>query len=432
MIRLTVFVLGLAAVAGVAAWLSLNPGRVTLYWLGWRIDTSAAFLMFIIALSALACALLASLVAALLRLPLGWKQRQQKRNYALGLSAVTHSLAALAGGQVPVARKELKNVKKYLGEAPITLLLTAQISKLEGKDADTRLALEAMLRHKETRLIAAKGLSEYHHRREQAEHALPHARRAFTLNPRDADALRTLISLYARLGQWQEAEQTLKRSSLAVNRAERRRLHAITYYARAEALKAAHEYEAAFAFASMASKQLPDFVPAAALAAWLANAGARKETAVRILQQEWKRTPHAQLARELLAVLKDAPAAEQWKTVQRVVKSNPDHEESLLLKAETAIGGRLWDEARRALKAALNLRESGRACRLMAELETAQYQDSEATARWSIRASSAGAEPEWTCHTCSYSEAEWHTHCPRCHSFDTMEWKQRSLRYAAA
>ena len=50
MIRVLLFLVLLAAVAGGAAWFADHPGWVTITWQGYRIDTSVGFLAFAVAL----------------------------------------------------------------------------------------------------------------------------------------------------------------------------------------------------------------------------------------------------------------------------------------------------------------------------------------------------------------------------------------------
>lgn len=431
MLRLIVFTLFIAALGGLAAWLAEHPGQVTLLWLGWRIDTSAAF-MLACTLTLAACGTAVfSLARYVLVSPRRWRGRRRSKRSALGLNAVTHSLIAFAEGDMQNARRRLEHAKNYLGEAPITLLLTAQLARREDRPGEVRAVLEAMLEHQETRLLAARGLSEYHDTPAQAAQALPHAQAAYALKRRDLRQLRRLISVHTRLGQWQEAQHVLKRALLTAPAHERRRLSALVYCAQAQKLEREGALSSALPFARLAARQLPDFIPAYLLIATLAQQGKQEGQALAALQQGWKKAPHPLLAHALLALLKQRPPAEVFKIVRKTVRTQQAHEESHLLLAEAATRAKAWSEARLALKAALAVRESVRACTLMATLETAQYGDTDASAKWSLRATAGAPDPQWTCEACAHIIPAWQPHCPRCEGFDTLQWKRRALRYAA-
>lgn len=428
MLRLIAYTLLFALLGLAGMWLSLHPGRFTLTWLGWRVDASASALPAIFAL----LVGLAMLLFAVLRLPRRIRAHQRHQHAAKGLGALTQSMVALAAGDMRGAKLQLKDAQKFLGPAPITLLLAAQMARLEGDETETRGLLEAMLGHRETRRIAAKGLSEYHERRGQAAQALPHAKMAAGDDPRDSKALSTLVGAHARLGQWQEAERALKRVAWIVPRKERHRLLAHIYCARARDLKAAGQYMTAFSFMRSAVKLMPDSAPMAALAAEMAPGDQRVAIASKIIRNAWRKQPHAVLADALLSVMDYARPADLLKTARKVAATNPEHEESHLLLARAEMHAKEWDEARRSLKDALSERESARACRMMADIEEAQYHDAEATARWRLRASDAEPDPEWVCDLCATTSPAWEPHCPGCHAMGSMEWKRRSLRYAEA
>lgn len=432
MLRLLIAFAAIAALSVASAWLAGNPGDVALHWREWRVDTSAAFLLLLCALSAVAFYLLILIIRLMVRGPKLLRQHKRQRNYALGLRAVTESLVALASSDVTGARKLTQRAQKYLGNAPITLLLSAQLAKLEGKDAETRTLLESMLEHSETRFLAARGLSEYHDRKQEAAQATPYAEQAFALHPKDPKALSTLISAYARQGRWQEAQAALAKARFTISRTERLRMEGMVCLLKAQMLSDSGEEESALAFARRAHKLLPEHAPAAALYVRLTDDVHGPETALGALKKAWKRAPHRQLADVWMALADILPQGMALKAAQKASAHAPNDYESQLLLARAAVQAQSWDIARRALKTALAIQETAEACTLMAELETKAYRDHEASARWKLKASQALPQAEWVCGACAHTAAQWHAHCPRCNAFDRMEWKTRGLTYVAA
>src|SRR5262249_51990348 len=123
MLRLVFITLTLALLALGAAWLSSHPGHMSITWLGWRVDASASFFLFMVA--ALSGVMAAAIVSShlLLHFPGRWQSRRRERHHALGLRALTQSLVALADGDAERGHAALKSARKFLSEAPAILLL---------------------------------------------------------------------------------------------------------------------------------------------------------------------------------------------------------------------------------------------------------------------------------------------------------------------
>lgn len=84
MIRVLVFLVFAALAAWGAVWLSDTPGRVTIVWLGYRIDTTASMLAILVALLAGATALVYRFWRFLRRAPGEFVVARQQRRRARG------------------------------------------------------------------------------------------------------------------------------------------------------------------------------------------------------------------------------------------------------------------------------------------------------------------------------------------------------------
>ena len=115
------------------------------------------------------------------------------------------------------------------------------------------------------------------------------------------------------------------------------------------------------------------------------------------------------------------------KAAQRLTDANPEHVESRLLLARTALEAGLTGEARRHAEAAratgLNQR---RLWLLLAEIEEAEGGATEAgrmAQRDALRhAATADPDPQWRCSACHTAHASWHPTCPDCMTVGSLRW----------
>jgi len=151
----------------------------------------------------------------------------------------------------------------------------------------------------------------------------------------------------------------------------------------------------------------------------------RETRALAAIRHCWSIAPHPDLA-----VFALAPVSEplpRMQAAQRLTEANPEHAESRLLLARTALEAGLTGEARRhaeaAVAAGINQR---RLWLLLAEIEEAEDGDSEAgrlAQRDALRhAATADPDPVWRCSACHMSHAAWHPACPDCFTVGSLRW----------
>jgi HemY protein len=428
MIRLIASLALLAVLALAGAWVADNPGEVTIFWFGYRIDTSFAFLLAGACVLGIVCAYLFIAARWLVLAPLRLSSRRSNGQYRKGLSALTQSLTALASGDAALAEQHTRKAQKFLGTTPLTLLLAAQTARLRGDDSNTHALLTRMLDFKETEFLAARSLAEAASKQQTYATALPLAQRAHEANPKERHAALALTSLQLRAGQWQEALGTLARARRkgALARSESKQFEGLVMLQQAEHLLNDSRSEAALATAQAALKRLGHFVPAIVLVARSFIAAGKPEAAMRLVLMHWKECPHPELAATLRIAIAKLPPEQQMKQAKRLTELMPGHPESQLALAETAIKCRQWDVARTALKPVLDSHAPMRACKLMAYVEQGERADSQAANRWLERASEAVPDSAWTCSSCAHRSDHWQASCPQCGSFASMAWKEQA------
>jgi len=419
------YVLILAVLVGLAVWLADNPGQVSLEWWGWRLETSVAILVLGAAVVLAAFAVLYRIWLAVRRAPgrmVGSRRENRRRR---GYLALTQGMVAVAAGDAEEARKQVRRADGLLEEPPLTLLLQAQAAQLSG---DTRAAekfFTAMLDKPDTEFLGLRGLLTQALKAKDDKKARDLAERAFRLRPGSDWVAANLLELQVKAGAWADARATLdkavKNRAVPADEAKHRQV-ALDYRLSLDAsaqgdggkalklLRAAHEAD-------------PGFAPAAARLADLQLAAGKAGKAVSTVERAWTAAPHPELAEMYWRARGANDALERVRAAQQLAKQNPDHPESHLVLAETALDAQLWGEARRHLQAAAGDTPPARVCRLMAELEESEHKDAEAARSWLVRASMADPDPAWVCGDCGNSVAEWTIVCGNCGGFASFSWR---------
>lgn len=405
---LLVFAIGIAG----SFWLADLGGTVEIRVGEVFVATSFPIAVIILAIFALLLLLLSSVVGAIRRWPGRMRARRAARRRAEGDAAITRALVALAAGTGDAARIEVRKARAALGDTPQTLLLAAEAERMAGREAAAEEIFRALARREDARFLGLRGLLRQAMARGDWDAALALAREAEEAQPGAAWLREERAQLALRIRDWREAlalaPPDTPRAALALAAAGQEPDPARA----AELERQAHAAD-------------PGFAPAAlAHAARLRENGSPRR-ARSVLEEAWAKAPHPSLAEAYLA---DEPdPLMRVKAAEALVRHNPDHPESRLLLARTALDAGLTGRARTALDA---LRRDGQADRraylLLSELEEAEHGETPearaAQARWLREAATAPPEPHWRCSHCGAEHDDWKPVCAACDTVGHIVW----------
>ena len=438
MTRVLLFCVKLALLVGAAVWLANRPGEVSIQWFGYRLDTTVGILLLAAVLLAGVAALIYRVWSFITHAPREIGRGVQAGRRKRGYKALTQGMVAVAAGEVEEASRWARKAGGLLDDPPLTMLLSAQAAQLSGDEAAAKRYFTAMLEDPETRFLGLRGLLTQALREGDDAAALDYVRQAHGIRPRTPWVLTSLFDLSQRRGDLETAERALKEAARikALPAPEAARRHAVLTLERALARHKQGDGVRALKMARAALKLAPDLTPAALLEAELLTAAGQGRKAARALEQAWTIAPHPALARLYHAVRPGKDGIERLKYLGKLTAGQPDHAESQLALARAALEARLWGEARRHLAIAagtdgLEGNPGEAVCRLMAELEEAERDDSDAARAWLRRAAGAPAGPAWVCRSCGAVAEDWSARCGACGEFDGLAW-QRPPRVAPA
>lgn len=397
-----------AALIALAWWIAGLPGMVSATISGTTFEMSSPVALVLLAALFLVIYFAIRLLAALIRLPRRGRVRRVRRDRMRGERAVTRALVALAASDAGAARREAERSRRFLGDTPLTLLLTAQADRQAGREDDAAIVFQQLAGRKDSAFLGLRGLLRQATAREDWAGAAELARQAEAVRPGAQWLKEERKVLALRTGRWADA--------LRLSGADNRAALAVA------AAGTESNPSAALRLAKQAWTADPTLAPAAVAYAHRLRMAGKDSAANNVLRQAWAKQPHPDIAAEYMADLSDK--VQRLQAAEGLAQQNASHPESHLLLAQAALDAGLLKEARRHIEAA---RASGlnqrRVWVLMADIADQQGRGSDA--QDALRhVATADPDPFWRCGACSTAHAEWKPVCDACNTPGQIAWVQ--------
>jgi len=426
MLRAIWFLIILGALAALSVWFADNPGRMTLVWQGYLIETSAAVLVVAVAVFAVAVALLYRFWIALRGVPAGFARNRRENRRRHGYQALTRGMVAVAAGDAVEAKSQAGRADGLLREPPLTMLLSAQAAQLDGDEDAAEKFFTEMLERSETEFLGLRGLLGQAVKREDGAAALKLVRRAYRLKPKSDWVVRTLFDLETRSGNWAEADTTLSAALANKLIAPAEAVGHKAVLALQQSLEAEHAGQTgnALKLAKLAHGEDPGLIPAAHQYARLLIDEGKQRKAAGVIETAWARQPHPDLAEAYWRARGGRQggdeALERMRHAEKLAATNPKHDASRMLLAAVAIDAGLWGVAAEKLEGLPVTRDY---CRLMAAMLEGDKDEAQAH-EWLVRATGAEPDAAWVCSDCGNLADAWTALCGKCGAFDTFKWQR--------
>lgn len=407
MLRLVLYLLLVAGIATGLAWLADRPGRISVEWLGYQIETS----VFIGAIAFFAAGLALFLLGWLLLIvwtgPRRLFRRLEARRRRMGLDAVRRGIFAAGAGDPVAANRAAAVAKRMIPDDPLTLLLQAQAAQLIGDGIAARQSFEAMLARPDMGGLALRGLYLEAKRAGEMEAAKQFAERALLTQPGMPWSSPALFEIQAQEADWHGALRTLNlaRQYRHLDREDVNRKRATVLTALARQLEDTEPLKA-LDYALDAHALNAAFVPPAVIAGRILAAQGNTSRAAKLLAHTWRLAPHPDIALIYLHARPGDSPRDRLARARTLAQAMPGNIESDLAVATAAIDAKEWDQARDALKKHVAGHMTSRVCLLMARIEAGQHRDAGRAREWLARAARAAPDPAWVAADGSVSR-EW-------------------------
>ncbi|MDX2156566.1 MAG: heme biosynthesis HemY N-terminal domain-containing protein [Hyphomicrobiaceae bacterium] len=397
MIRMVLYLVGVAVVATGLAWLADRPGSLLINWEGYEVETSVFRAVVLFALAMGVLVFVGSLMRQLLTSPASLGRYFSRRRQEKGLDALSSGMIAIGAGDRNLATRYAVQARRTLPNEPLTQLLRAQAAQLAGDRSTSRRIFEAMLGSPDTEQLGLRGLYLEAEREGESEAARQFAERALRLNPKLGWPVEALFDMQCKAGDFAAALETLAagRRSGHFDKALADRRRAVLLTAEAQALEEANSGKAQ-QLALEAHNLAPDLIPAAAIAARQLAARGATPKAAKVVERTWRLAPHPELALVYAFARPGDSPRDRLERIKRLARMAPDSPEGPVALATAAIEARQWAEARSALSSLIEGGLTQRVCTLMARIEGGEHEDAGRVREWLSRAVTAPPDPAWT------------------------------------
>ena len=337
---------------------------------------------------------------------LGWLRRLpsrlksgaglRRRNQAL--DAMEEALIAGAEGNADRSRKKAEKARSLISSPALGRIVSAQAAEASGDNAEAIVHYEAMLDDVKTQSIGQRGLAQQLFATGDLAGAIDHAGAAYAGNKSARWAFDVLFNAQVADHRWRDAGTTLEMAEARkhIDKDVSRRRRAVLMTAEADRLEEAGDHDGALELAVMAAQDIPQFAPGVALAASLLTRKGDSKKAVSLIEKAWAAAPHPALAVALRDIVEDEPEKTRKKRMDALEKSNPNHRETTILKAEEALlrgdGVTAWSVLSPIMQIGA---PTARLCLLASEAETMLQNPADASV-WTECAATAAAEPDWS------------------------------------
>lgn len=422
MIRLATWIVGSLLLTALIAWLISLPGTALIEVAGYRMQPRLGMAAFLV-VAGLALVVLAwSVLRRILDAPRYFAKLNRDRRRDVGVAALSDGFIALQAGDPNRARVLAREARTNLPRNHAAQLLEARSDLALGDMQSAREHYRALITNKKTAVAALAGLYEQARAQGRVDAALGFAQKAVALSPQTRWASDAVLTDLTRHGRWEEALARIS-SETAVTREEKtvkRRKQAVLETAVAREL-AESDPLAALDHALVALKLVPDFVPAALIAARVQSNRGEVRRAMSLLRRVWRATSHPHIATLYANAQPGTSAVDRLKRIRELIDSPPPNRPAAIVLARAAVDAFDWPTARAALASYSAAEPTQAVCLLMAEIEEGQNADQGKAREWLARAVRAPRDPVWVAD--GITADEWEPTSPVSGDLDAFEWR---------
>jgi HemY protein len=422
MIRLALWIVGSLIIAAIAAWLMGLPGTLTVELGGYRMQPRLGTAVVMMLVAAALIIFVWAIVRRVMIAPKAMARRRAAKRREQGVEALSDAVIALQAGDPAKARLLAREAQARLPDNSAAKLLEARADLAVGDMPAAREHYRALIANDKTALAALSGLYDQARAQQRPDAALTFARKALSLSPGNGWAAEAVFDDLVKRGKWAEAVAMVNAEAppSREGRARKRRRQAVIETARAREAEVSQPM-AALEHALTALKLLPDFVPAALIAARIHISQGESRKAISLLRRIWRATGHPDIAALYAHAYPGASAVERLKRLREIIDTPAEHRAAAMALARAAIDAYDWPLARDVLLAYAGPDLTEGVASLMAEIEEGESGDQGKAREWLARGLRAARDPAWTAD--GLVSDEWEPVSPVTGRLDAFEWK---------
>lgn len=358
------------------------PGEVQIIWLGYEVKLSAAVFLLVILSIFVMTLIFGRFLYWLFGLPRRWTSsfkysQQEKANQIL-----IKLFSANEAEETAEALEVHKKGREALSQNPLFLWCSGQVFEKADKHLEAEKCFLELTKNSSTLFLGLKGQIRAALHRGDSNQAYYFLKRAEESSPSSPWVLKHLLALARQKNKFEEQESLILRlEDLGCLSAEQSKKQiAQSQYQQALEPKVALTQKEAFL--RQAHYLDPAHSEATSALALLLKDQGQRTYATTVIEETWAESPSQKLGDLYLKICDSTDKNKAFESAKELVKNNPQHGESLLFLARSALEAKLWREARTCLNTLLKMKPTADAYQLLARLELESKKDEKAALSW--------------------------------------------------
>ena len=318
------------------------------------------------------------------------------------------AMIAVANKDNKTALKSHKKMVSYLKDDPsLSLLLKAEVLKIEKKFPELNNVYEDMIKSKKTETLGYRGLMEQNLRNLDYHHAFLYGEKLFSINPNIEKLYDTLIFIAAKTKNWNQivllsdkafSHKIISKNDLNENKS-------VGFYEIAK-IKYDSDIKDSLKNILKALDLKKNFPPYVKLHLEIIASLNDKRNLKKLIKKYWSLNPSSLLRSIIIKILNDNDLTE-IKFINEIINNNASEEESKKLLIYFAIKNSNWDVARKNISGMIGVNPSKEICYFMSDIELGENNDKQKSDAWIMRAENASIEATWICRISNQTQDEW-------------------------
>ncbi len=344
-----------------------------------------------------------------------------------GYSSFIDAMISLANKDNKRAISSHRKMLNYIkGDPSLSLLVQAEVLKIEKKYDKLNTIYEKMIKNKKTETLGYRGLMEQNLNQQDYHHAFIYGEKLFFLNPNIEKLYDTLIYVIAKTKNWNQLLLITEKafSQKIIDREISDENKSIAYYEIAK-IKMMSDYKEAVKLIQKALNLKRNFPPYIKTYIQILLNNNQLAHAKKLIKKFWIERPSSLLRKIITELLVDS-TLDNLEFVKNIVNKNSIEEESKKLLVFFAIRSGNWEVARSNIKGLLSSRPSRELCLFMADIETGEFNDIQKSDSWRLRAKNAELDNVWICNISNQPQNEWESMSISGY-YNSLEWKQPQM-----
>jgi len=408
MYRLSIFVLQFLILIIALTFIFTNPFIISLD-IGNLKYSFSSNLLYVVFLSFIFLLYLVFYLFFRSRLSLGKYFLKNKYNkIEKGYLHFVDAMIAVANKDNKTALKSHKKMVSYLKDDPsLSLLLKAEVLKIEKKFPELSNVYEDMIKSKKTETLGYRGLMEQNLRNQDFHHAFLYGEKLFSINPNIEKLYDTLIFIAAKTKNWNQivllsdkafSHKIISKNDLNENKS-------VGFYEIAK-IKYDSDIKDSLKNILKALDLKKNFPPYVKLHLEIITGLNDKRNLKKLIKKYWILNPSSLLRSIIIKILNDNDLTE-IKFINEIINNNANEEESKKLLIYFAIKNSNWEVARKNISGMIGANPSKEICYFMSDIELGENNDKQKSDAWIMRAENASIEDTWICRISNQTQDEW-------------------------